>query len=59
MKFLYLLKKEDSLTGALKDIMDAQVSSGNDVLDIRLYAGDIDYDELISTIFKYDKVMCF
>lgn len=59
MKFLYLLKEKNSLTDTLKEIMDAQVADGNDVSEVRLYEGNIDYDELIDSIFTYDRVICF
>lgn len=59
MKFLYLLKEKNSLTGSLKEIMDAQVADGNDVSEVRLYEGNIDYDELMDSIFTYDRVICF
>lgn len=59
MKILYLIKEESGFTDTLKEIIDAQISGGNEVLIVNLYAGNIDYDNLAGNIFEYDRVICF
>ena len=61
MKILYLIKEkyDDDLLKSLKDIIDAQISEGNEVLFVNLYgAENIDYGVLIDKIFEYDRVVC-
>ncbi len=59
MKILYLVKEKASFTDTLKGIIDAQVSSGNEVSIINLYEENIDYDILVDKIFGHDKIICF
>ncbi|MHB1661954.1 MAG: hypothetical protein ACYCSQ_00955 [bacterium] len=41
-----------------KELIETQISGGDDVLIIDLYEGNIDYDILLDKIFDYDKVVC-
>ncbi len=59
MKILYLIKERGSLTNTLKEIIDAQVLDGNEVLVINFYEENANYDILIDDIFDYDEVVCF
>ena len=61
MKILYLIKEkyDGDLLKSIKDIIDAQISEGNEVLSVNLYgAENIDYGVLIDKIFEYDRVVC-
>lgn len=58
MKILYLVKEKESLTDTLKEIIDMQISDGNEVSIVNLYEENIDYDILVDNIFKYDRVVC-
>ena len=59
MKILYLIKEKGNFSKTVKDIMDAQISEGNEITLANLYEGDVDYGVLIDNIFKYDRVICF
>ncbi|MHB1546812.1 MAG: hypothetical protein ACYCSB_00755 [bacterium] len=61
MKILYLIKEkyDDDFLKSIKDIIDAQISEGSEVLIVNLYdAQNIDYDILADKIFEYDRVVC-
>ena len=61
MKILYLIKEkyDDDSLKSLKDIIDAQISEGNEILSVNLCgAENIDYGVLIDKIFEYDRVVC-
>jgi hypothetical protein len=61
MKILYLIKKEkygNDFLNTIKDIIDAQLSVGNEVLTINLCGENVDYGVLIDDIFEYDRVIC-
>ncbi|MCL4542389.1 MAG: hypothetical protein M1458_01415 [Deltaproteobacteria bacterium] len=47
------------MTNTLKEIIDAQVLDGNEVLVINFYEENANYDILIDDIFDYDEVVCF
>jgi hypothetical protein len=61
MKILYLIKEkhDDDFLISFKDIIDAQVSEGNEILAVNLYdTENIDYGVLTDNIFEYDRVIC-
>jgi len=58
MKILYLVKEKGGITDTFKELIEAQINGGDDVLIIDLYEGNIDYGILLDKIFNYDKVVC-
>ncbi len=56
MKVLHIYRSEPSET--TKKLVDA-LSEGNEVTEIKLYEGNVDYDDLVKKIFECDKVICW
>jgi hypothetical protein len=52
------VKEKGGITDTFKELIEAQINGGDDVLIIDLYEGNIDYGILLDKIFNYDKVVC-
>jgi hypothetical protein len=54
MKLLHILKSEpDEVTKTLM----TRLSEGNEVHELKMYNGDVDYDKLVELVFEHDKVV--
>ena len=56
MKILYVYKSEPDET--TKKIAE-KFAEGAEVVEFKLYEGNVDYDELVKKIFECDKVVCW
>ncbi len=56
MKILYVYKSEPDET--TKKIAE-KFAEGAEVVEFKLYEGNVDYDELVKKIFECDKVICW
>lgn len=56
MKILHILKEKPE--ESIKKIIEVQ-SESNEVKTVELYRGNVNYEELVDLIFKYDKVICW
>ena len=56
MKILHIYKSEpDTDTRELAGIL----SEKRETTEMRLYAGSIDYDDLVAKVFENDRVVCW
>jgi len=56
MKILYIYKSEpDETTKKFAE----ELAKGNEVIEYKLYEGNVDYDGLVKDIFECDKVICW
>ncbi len=56
MKILYIYKSEPNET--TKKLAEA-LAEGSEVVEVKLYEGNVDYEDLINKIFECDKVVCW
>jgi len=54
LRVLHIHKKEPDAT--IKRIIELQAMD-NEVKALKLYEGEVDYDELLKLIFSYDRVI--
>ena len=56
MKVLYIYRSEpDELTKKLVE----GAAEGKEVVEVKLYEGNVDYDKLVELIFSCDQVVCW
>jgi len=56
MKVLYIYRSEpDELTKKLAE----GAAEGKEVVEVKLYEGNVDYDKLVELIFSCDQVVCW
>jgi len=56
MKVLYIYRSEpDELTKKLAE----GAAEGKEIVEVKLYEGNVDYDKLVELIFSCDQVVCW
>lgn len=56
MKILHIMKSEPEID--TRQLVDA-LSEGREASEVSLYAGSVDYDELVTKVFENDQVVCW
>jgi len=54
MKILYILRSEPD--DQVRELIDS-MSEGDEIKEVKLYEGRVDYRELVDLIFSHDKVV--